>query len=99
MAVMMAYDWPGNVRELENAVEHAYVTSVSGRIERQFLPESLRRALGGEESATPEPPEGGESAAILEALKTHRWRKQDAARQLGMSRTTLWRRMRELGLA
>ena len=98
MALIMAYDWPGNVRELENAVEHAYVTSTSGRIERQFLPASLRRALGGEEPAT-SPAAGGEAEQILGALKAHRWRKQEAASQLGMSRTTLWRRMKELGLA
>ncbi len=100
MALMMAYDWPGNVRELENAVEHAYVTSTSGRIERQFLPASLRRALGSEEAATAiNFPAEGEAEQILETLKTHRWRKQEAARELGMSRTTLWRRMKELGLA
>jgi propionate catabolism operon transcriptional regulator len=35
---------------------------------------------------------------ILHALEAHRWRKHEAARHLGMSRTTLWRRMKEMGL-
>jgi two-component system, NtrC family, response regulator HydG len=100
MAPIMAHDWPRNIRELENSVEHAYVTSTSGRIERQFLPASLRRALGSEEAATAiNSPAEGEAEQILETLKAHCWRKQEAARELGMSRTTQWRRMKELGLA
>ena len=97
MALLMAYHWPGNVRELENAIEHAYVTSNTGRIERQFLPASLQLRAG---EAPPRPDEsfGNEEQEILRALETHRWRKHDAARQLGMSRTTLWRRMKEMGL-
>jgi PAS domain S-box-containing protein len=99
MATIMAYDWPGNVRELENAIEHAYVTSTTERIERQFLPASLHRALpGGDPKDGTSGPQGTEAQKIVRALEAHRWRKQDAARELGMSRTTLWRRMRELGL-
>ena len=100
MATMMAYHWPGNVRELENAVEHAYVTSTTGRVERQFLPGSLHRALEEEQEAgTAAEPGSQEAQEIIRALEMHRWRKNDAARELGMSRTTLWRRMRQLGLA
>lgn len=96
MAVLMAYDWPGNVRELENAVEHAYVTSTTGRIERQFLPASLFRS-----TATPgerDTPVLAEEQQILTALQAHRWHKHDAALELGISRTTLWRKMKQMGL-
>lgn len=41
---------------------------------------------------------GSERERILEALEAHRWRREEAAQALGISRTTLWRRMRELGL-
>ena len=98
MAMLMAYDWPGNVRELENAVEHAYVTSNTGRVERQFLPASLHRAIAGRQ---PVPGDGkdAEEQRILRVLQTQRWCKNEAARELGMSRTTLWRKMKQMGLA
>jgi PAS domain S-box-containing protein len=95
MAMLMAYHWPGNVRELENAIEHAFVTSTTGRIERQFLPASLHRILHQERSGVAST--GGEEEKILRTLEAHRWRKHEAARELGMSRTTLWRKMREMG--
>jgi transcriptional regulator of acetoin/glycerol metabolism len=96
MAVLMAYDWPGNVRELENAVEHAYVTSTTGRIERQFLPASLFRSTAspGERDT----PVRAEEQQILTVLQAHRWHKHDAALELGISRTTLWRKMKQMGL-
>ncbi|MBE0597603.1 MAG: sigma-54-dependent Fis family transcriptional regulator, partial [Desulfuromonadales bacterium] len=96
MATLMAYDWPGNVRELENAIEHAYVTSNTGRVERQFLPASLQRTLIQGPLATAMSPLKDQQ--ILQALEAHRWRKNDAARDLGMSRTTLWRKLKQLGL-
>lgn len=97
MALLIAHDWPGNVRELENAIEHAYVTSTTERIERRFLPESLRNIVVIDEDGSA-PEEQGEENEIVRALKQHRWNKQDAAQALGISRTTLWRRMKELGL-
>jgi PAS domain S-box-containing protein len=97
MAMLMAHDWPGNVRELENAIEHAFVTSTNGRVERQFLPASLHR-LFPQEVRMGVGAAGSEEERILRALEAHRWRKHDAARELGMSRTTLWRKMREMGM-
>ncbi len=97
MALMMAYDWPGNVRELENAIEHAYVTSTSGRIERCFLPTVLQGVVGSA-SSDEESSGGGGRGELLQVLERCRWQKKAAAHQLGISRTTLWRRMKELGL-
>lgn len=98
MALMMEYHWPGNVRELENAIEHAYVTSTTGRIERRFLPAVMPRGAAGargEEDGLVE----GERGELLRILDRCRWQKSVAAQQLGISRTTLWRRMKDLGLA
>jgi len=97
MALIMEYDWPGNVRELENAIEHAYVTSTSGRIERRFLPAVMRhtsdRELAGEDL-----PKTSEQTEIRQVLEACKWQKAAAAKQLGISRTTLWRRMKEVKL-
>ncbi len=101
MALLMAYNWPGNVRELENAIEHAYVTSTSGRIERRFLPAVMPGGAAGADGK--EGDEGGfdqsERGELLRVLEDCRWQKSVAAQQLGISRTTLWRRMKDLGLA
>lgn len=102
MAMLMEYDWPGNVRELQNAIEHAYVTSTTGRIERRFLPGAMQQVClpvvdADEVGAVVESPDG-EREQLVRALDLHRWRKSDAARELGLSRTTLWRKMRQFGL-
>jgi len=100
MALLINYDWPGNVRELENAIEHAYVTSTTDRIERRFLPVALRNSAAAAESD----PEGDifcitEREQLMMALEKHRWKKADAASELGLSRTTLWRKMKQYDLA
>jgi PAS domain S-box-containing protein len=97
MALMMEYDWPGNVRELENAVEHAYVTSTSGRIERRFLPIQMKGDVLKAANVADEV-EGDGRHELLQALERCRWQKNAAAQELGISRTTLWRRMKDAGL-
>ncbi len=97
MALLMAYDWPGNVRELENAIEHAYVTSTTGRVERCFLPTALQGRV-----STFDGQDGGdlgeEAEGLRQVLERCRWQKNTAAQELGISRTTLWRRMKDAGL-
>ncbi len=96
MALMMSYNWPGNVRELENAIEHAYVTSTTGRVERCFLPAVLQGRVPGAAGLVDETDEEGNE--LLQVLERCRWQKSAAAQELGISRTTLWRRMKDLGL-
>jgi two-component system, NtrC family, response regulator HydG len=102
LALLMAYDWPGNVRELEHAIEYAMISTTSNRIERAFLPLPLRRLQPPEEApdapaAAGEPED--ERSVLLRALEQHRWNIGHTATALGISRTTLWRRMRRLELA
>jgi two-component system response regulator AtoC len=94
---MHAYPWPGNVRELRNAIEHAFALGVGPELSLDELPPELRgeaprvaRAAGSRQPT--------EKDRISEALATHGGRKSNAAEALGMSRTTLWRKMREHGL-
>ena len=93
--ILQRYEWPGNVRELENALAHAYVCSAGDVIAAAALPEHVLR---GEALFEERGPVKEERRAICDALETTGWNKGEAARRLGLSRTTLWRRMRDLGI-
>ena len=100
---LVHYPWPGNVRELRNAVAHGVMLGRSGVVELQSLPERVtreespirrRRTRVGVTSlreAMREP----ERRCILEALKLSGWNKQYAARELRISRSTLYKKIRE----
>ncbi len=94
MRVLLGYCWPGNVRELENALE--YATAVCNR--HVIFPEDLPASLHAGAPLPPPDQRDLQSDAVRAALDGHRWNRAAAARALGVSRTTLWRRMRELGL-
>jgi len=100
MAQLIEYNWPGNVRELENAIEHAYVTSTTDRIERRFLPTTLRDTVPATEvDIESNPFNASDREQLIQALEKHRWKKGPAAKELSLSRTTLWRKMKQHGLA
>jgi PAS domain S-box-containing protein len=94
--VLQSYAWPGNVRELENALAHAYVCTAGDVITTEALPEHVVRGETPFEESTG--PATEERRAIYSALEATGWNKGEAARRLGLSRTTLWRRMRDLGI-
>ena len=94
LRAMLRYPWPGNVRELENALEYAVAVCRSQTIHAEDLPaEILEEKPAGNELQAPD-----ERARLRAALEAHHWRRDEAATALGMSRTTLWRKMRELAL-
>lgn len=101
---LMRYDYPGNVRELENAIERAVTLAEHGEISHLDLPPALR------EPRTPLLERGSafpysESMTLAELEAEHIRRvllhaagnTTKAARTLGISRSTLWRKMREYG--
>jgi two-component system, NtrC family, response regulator HydG len=99
MDLLLHHRWPGNVRELEKAIERAVVLAESDLIQPDDLPPTLR---GQSDSAG-----GGavrrtlaevEKTHILATLYEHGWNQARAAEELGISRTTLWRKLREYGL-
>ncbi|MBI2388199.1 MAG: sigma-54-dependent Fis family transcriptional regulator [Deltaproteobacteria bacterium] len=95
--VLLSYEWPGNVRELENALEFAVAVCEGQTIHPEDLPKELT-----ERGAPHEDPTGAaaelERKKLRRVLEKHHWRRDEAAVELGMSRTTLWRKMRELGV-
>ena len=101
--LLMAYNYPGNVRELENIIEHAFARTNGRTIAETKLPYYLRDVLPKQTSYQQHFQTMSEldddAHRIKQALlKTH-WNREKAAKLLGMSRTTLWRRMRELDIA
>lgn len=95
---LMEYPWPGNVRELKNALEHAFVTVRGDRLTLQDLPFEIRMAAPSEPSLPSPDVDTDARARIVEALHRAGGRKIEAARRLGISRVTLWHRMRILGI-
>ncbi len=110
MSALLDYPWPGNVRELENAVEHAFVRCTGTEITLAYLPQEVRGAIrwpqAGDEGphaalgrVAPRPAASSERERIVQALNGAGWNRALAARRLGLSRVTLWRKIREHGIA
>lgn len=98
MAVLRRYDWPGNIRELENAIEHAFVLCQGEHIEVQHLPE---RIIGGSRRRGRQPTQFSDSSpelVIRECLQRNNGDRAKTARELGMHRSTLWRKIRQYGI-
>jgi transcriptional regulator with PAS, ATPase and Fis domain len=101
LSLLMAYHWPGNVRELENAIERAFILCTQGRIAMAHLPEEL---TAGRVS----PPVAADietlhnlidAQSIQTALEQNNFNRLATAKALGIHKTTLFRRMKRLGLA
>ena len=98
MVVLRQYDWPGNIRELENAIEHAFALCSGQTIEVRHLPE---RIVSSASRPACQPKQfGGSSpeAVIQECLQRNQGDRAKTARELGMHRSTLWRKLREYGI-
>jgi len=98
MSILMGHDYPGNVRELENIIEHAFVLCRSGMIGMRHLPDRFRRDEGARHSAGAASLAELEGRFLIEALKRNGWNRERTARELGMHKTTLWRKVRRLGI-
>ena len=96
--ILLKYAWPGNVRELENAIEHAAVFSKDGLILPEYLPLHVvhaNPAAPAGANANMLPLADVEQAHIRRILEAAGNNRAKAARILGISATTLWRRMRQ----
>jgi PAS domain S-box-containing protein len=100
LGVLSAHDYPGNVRELQNIIEHAFVLLSEGPIETEHLPPelvpvSLRGGSGRGMAATME---ACQAQAIREAVERNHGNRLAAARELGMHKSTFFRKVRLLGI-
>ncbi|MBN1103559.1 MAG: sigma 54-interacting transcriptional regulator [Deltaproteobacteria bacterium] len=99
---LMSHDFPGNVRELENIVEYATVVCKNSLIRMEHLPEYLKPADQGSEKKQDREDSVSwgdvERSFIYEALRRNQWNRAQTAAQMSIHPTTLWRKMRRLGL-
>ncbi|TYP00229.1 transcriptional regulator with PAS, ATPase and Fis domain [Geothermobacter ehrlichii] len=100
MTVFRSYSWPGNVRELEHAMEHAFVLCQESLITTDHLSSDLMARVGSPQSpgSTHSDRFRDDRESILEALRQAGGNKTRAAKILGMSRRTIYRKLREYGL-
>lgn len=98
LELLLAYDWPGNVRELENAIEYASALGAGPILQAEHLPLKLHDRAAAPQLAEREflPLDELERRAILLALRETRGDKTAAARMLGIGKSTLYRRLRQL---
>jgi len=94
--VLVSYDWPGNVRQLFGALEYAFLRAGGMRIERKDLPREIYDSHLATSFSLENADE--ERNRIEELLKLYPNNRKRVAFELGVSRTTLWRRMQDLGL-
>jgi len=100
MQAILGYHWPGNVRELRNAVEYAFVLCPAGWIRPEHLPQRVARR-GPAPPASAAAPDASFNPArdtLLEALRQTGGNQSQTARLLGVSRVTVWKRIKKFGI-
>jgi transcriptional regulator with GAF, ATPase, and Fis domain len=104
--VLLSHEWPGNVRELENALEFAATVCQGQTLQPEDLPPEIAPAppaldapLPSARKGAPVPAAPVDDTELRVVLEQNRWSRNETARALGVSRSTLWRRMRSAGLA
>ena len=98
--VLLAHSWPGNVRELENAIERAVVLSRTDSVtpEDLLLEHDITRPPADSDGTLQDHLDRAATARIRTALEAAHGQRAEAARILGIERTTLYRMMKRLGL-
>ncbi|WP_458373856.1 sigma-54-dependent Fis family transcriptional regulator [Pseudomonas laurylsulfatiphila] len=100
---LLGFAWPGNVRQLRNVLRTLAALCEDGRIGLEDLPAMIRSARPAMAQAIEEPSEhpleDAERLALLSALEQTRWHMTHTAQQLGVSRNTLYRKLRKHGIA
>ena len=103
--LLLSYHWPGNIRELKNVVERAIILAEDSAINPNLLPPEIvyaeqKRAVSPIQSESPAAQGGGsldavERNLIIKSLNDAMGNKSLAAKNLGISRTTLWKKLKD----
>jgi len=94
MRLMMDYDWPGNVRELQNMVARCVVLASGRHVSLDILPDRIRSRAGVTEYSLVK----NERNLILRVIRECNWNKHEVARQLDISRGTLYSKLKKHGI-
>lgn len=100
LACLMTYTYPGNIRELENIIERAFILCKSGMIDRIHLPDPVCGISGAAEIPAWESMSFRDMEAIFltNVLRRNAWNKSRTARELGIHKSTLFRKLKALGI-
>lgn len=96
----LSYPFPGNIRELENVIEYAYILCKGNLITMEHLPEDFKEHLASQQESGPYDGTlvSREMETIVRTLEKFKGNRIATAKELGISRTTLWRKMKRYGL-
>ncbi|MDP8241377.1 MAG: sigma 54-interacting transcriptional regulator [Candidatus Hatepunaea meridiana] len=99
LSILMQHSFLGNVRELENIIEHAFVLCNEGHIGIEHLPTEIRHhAQLSQPVSASKTLSNLESEFILASLKRNRWNRLETAKELGIHKSTLFRKIKKLGI-
>jgi len=98
LQTFMSHDFPGNIRELENIIEHAFVLCSEGYIKPAHLPGSLFLPFNINGETNKDPVKSAQIQLITDALARNNFNRGAAAKDLGIHKSTLFRRIKKLGM-
>ena len=98
LSAFMAHSFPGNIRELENIIEHGFVLCTEGIITPQHLPGFLSQNTELTCGQDDDPVKSAHAKLIMNALTQNNYNRNAAARSLGIHKSTLFRRIKKLGI-
>ncbi len=98
LAAFMSHKFPGNIRELENLIEHGFVLCPEGYIKPQHLPGFLSPASDPDCDTNDDPVKSAQIKLISDALARNNYNRNAAARDMGIHKSTLFRRIKKLGI-
>jgi len=99
LEVLMKHDYPGNIRELENIIEHAFILCGEGIIRPEHFPDDLRTRKPIPVVEVASTMKEMESLFIIAALKRNNWSRKDTAKELKITPSTLYRKIKKLGIS
>jgi len=98
LQLLISHDYPGNIRELETTLEHACVMCAGGTVELEHLPASWQERSAAPADGLAAEISEHEAQFIRDALERHGWHREAAARDLGIHKATLFKKIRKLGI-